>query len=63
MFPEGTKGGAQAAGATEDEITPARLDLRIGKILSVEKVISPFNLFANLSWNSVFGDADHLSFC
>lgn len=33
------KGGAQAAAAAADDtITPARLDLRIGKIISVEKV-------------------------
>ena len=38
LLSEGPKGGAQAAGATEDELSPARLDMRIGKILSVEKV-------------------------
>ena len=37
-FLEGPKGGSQAAGGAEDELIPSRLDLRIGKILSVEKV-------------------------
>ena len=36
-FSEGGKGGAQN-NPQDDEITPARLNLKVGKILSVDKV-------------------------
>ena len=40
-FPEGPKGPAGAgegASSSENELSPSRLDLRVGKILTVEKV-------------------------
>lgn len=35
---EGAAKGAKAGGGEDDELDPSRVDIRVGKIISVEKV-------------------------
>lgn len=36
--PKGAKAGVGGGGGDDDELIPSRLDIRVGKIISVEKV-------------------------